>query len=75
MNSDGSDKHVVSKYPNHSIYQAWSPDGKLISYITLTDNNLLKIVIANSNGDDNKFLISDSSSSQYYFAWNPVQTN
>ena len=75
MNSSGSDQHQISNYPNHCMYPAWSPDGSLISYITITDNNLMKIVIADSNGDNNKFLISDDNSNQYFFAWDPVKIN
>lgn len=73
MNSDGTNQHKVSKYVNGSGFPQWSPDGTSISYITATDNNLWKIVIANSVGNNEKFLVTDINSVQYYFNWHPAK--
>ncbi len=71
MNWDGSDQHKVSKYSNSCMYPKWSPDGTSISYIS-QKGNLPKIVIADSYGNNEKFLIPDSLSYQIYFDWHPL---
>lgn len=73
MNSDGTSQKKVSKYVNGSAFPQWSPDGTSISYITATDSSLLKIVITNSVGNNERFLVPDINSAEYYFDWHPVR--
>ena len=73
MNSDGSNQHKVSKYPNGSGYPQWSPDGTSISYLMTTDDGILKIIIANSVGDNEYLLVPDTTLYQYYFSWFPYK--
>lgn len=72
MNADGSDAHKISKYPNTCMYPSWSSDGTSISYITANDT-LSKIVIADLNGNNERLLVPNSSSYQYYYNWHPVK--
>ncbi|HSR17607.1 MAG TPA: hypothetical protein VLM39_05890 [Ignavibacteriaceae bacterium] len=72
MNADGSNQHKVSKYPNTCMYPEWSPEGTSISYITANDT-LSKIVIADLNGNNERLLVPNSSSYQYYYNWDPVK--
>lgn len=72
MNWDGSNQHKVSKFENSCMYPKWSPDGTSISYIT-SFNGLPRIVIADSYGNNAKYLIPDTLSFQSDWDWNPVK--
>jgi TolB protein len=72
MNADGSNQDQVSKYPNTCMYPSWSPDGTSISYITANDT-ISKIVVADLNGNNERLLVPNSSSYQYYYNWHPVK--
>jgi Tol biopolymer transport system component len=54
------------------MYPKWSPDGTSISYLT-SYNGLSRIIIADSYGNNEKYLIPDTLSFQYDWDWNPVK--
>ena len=70
----GMIKKKISNYPSGAGYPQWSPDGSSISYIAVEATNW-KIVIANSVGQNEHFLISAENSNQFQFDWFPTNIN
>ena len=69
MNSDGSDKRVIStNCPKYLQIFAWSPDGDRIAYASSSSSHDSQIYIEDADGS-NRYALTSRTGRNYMIAW------